>query len=68
VGGEELAEPALLVGESGGATARPDQGGERIGGYFLIRAADDAAALALARSCPHLRHGGRIEVRRIRPT
>lgn len=36
-------------------------------GYFLIRAASDQEALDLARSCPFLRHGGRIEVRRINP-
>ena len=37
-----------------------------IGGYFVIKAADDAAAEALARECPHLRGGARwIEIRRI---
>lgn len=36
-------------------------------GFFLIRAASDQEALRLARSCPFLRHGGRIDVRRINP-
>jgi hypothetical protein len=37
----------------------------RVSGLFLIRAASEAQALALARSCPHLRYGGRIELRHI---
>ncbi len=37
-------------------------------GFFVIFAASDQEALGLARSCPFLRHGGRIEVRRIHPT
>lgn len=37
-------------------------------GYFIVRAADEAEALAIARSCPHLRHGGRIAVRPVIPT
>jgi hypothetical protein len=36
-----------------------------VGGYFLIKAADDAAAEALARTCPHLRGTQWIEVRKI---
>jgi hypothetical protein len=37
-------------------------------GFFVIVASSDQEALGLARSCPFLRHGGRIEVRRIHPT
>ena len=37
-------------------------------GFFVIDASSDQEALGLARSCPFLRHGGRIEVRRIHPT
>jgi hypothetical protein len=37
-------------------------------GFFVILASSDQEALGLARSCPFLRHGGRIEVRRIHPT
>ena len=36
-----------------------------IGGYFVVKAADAAAAEALASTCPHLAHGGWIEIRRI---
>jgi hypothetical protein len=34
-------------------------------GFFLIGAESDSAAVAVARSCPHLRHGGRIVLRRL---
>ncbi len=38
-----------------------------LGGYFVIEAPDLDGALAVARTCPHLRHGGRILVRLIDP-
>jgi hypothetical protein len=37
-------------------------------GYFLVRARDDEEAEAIARACPHLRHGGRVAVQAIDPT
>jgi len=37
-------------------------------GFFVIVASSDQEALGIARSCPFLRHGGQIEVRRIHPT
>jgi len=39
---------------------------ERASGYFLIRASSLSEAEAIARGCPHLRHGGTVEVREIR--
>ncbi len=56
-GGERLIVEPLgrLAGAAGG----------RIGGYFLIRAEDLEEAVRLAGSCPHLTHGGSIEVREI---
>ena len=42
--------------------------GARIGGFFLIRARDLSEARRIAERCPHLRHGGRIELRPIQPT
>jgi hypothetical protein len=42
--------------------------GERVGGFFLIRARDLIEAQRIAASCPHLKHGGRIELRPIQPT
>lgn len=38
---------------------------EVIGGYFTIVAGDYDEALAIAEGCPHLAHGGTIEIREI---
>ena len=35
---------------------------EVVGGYFLIEAADYDEAVAIARTCPHMTYGHRIEV------
>ncbi len=45
---------------------RPERGG--IGGFFVVRAAGYDEALEITRSCPHLAHGGWIELRRIEET
>jgi hypothetical protein len=37
-------------------------------GYFVIRARDYAEATELARSSPHFRYGGAIDIRAIDPT
>ena len=37
-------------------------------GFFLVRARSLDEALAIARSCPHVRHGGTITVRDVAPT
>lgn len=39
-----------------------------IGGFYLLKAADDAGAEALARECPHLEGRQWIELRRVEPT
>src|SRR5262249_57664935 len=39
-----------------------------LGGYFVISAKDWDAAMEVARSCPHLKHGGAIEGRQIEKT
>ena len=71
LGGEKLKDGGNLVAESGaspGSTAIAlDPGRPFIGGYFLIRASGYDEAVELARTCPHLRHGGIIEVRQIDP-
>ena len=41
---------------------------EVIGGYFAIEAADYDEAVRLSSDCPHLKYGGRIELREIQPT
>jgi len=48
--------------------ASPDAAGDRLGGFFLIRASDLAEARRIAAQCPHVKHGGRVELRAIQPT
>jgi hypothetical protein len=57
-----------------GAELRPGQPATRLAdvapddspsGFFIIVAADERAALAIAETCPHLRYGGRVIVRPI---
>jgi len=43
-------------------------GSDRLGGFFLIRARDAAEARQIAEACPHLKHGGRVELRAIQKT
>ena len=40
----------------------------RVGGFFLIRARDLNEARRIAEGCPHLKYGGRVELRPIEPT
>ncbi len=64
VAGEKLrdAEGTVLVGDAREAASAG------LSGFFIVRAAGEDEALALARSCPHLRYGGRIVLREIQPT
>ena len=64
---DELAEEAVLLSaaEAGGEVRRSSRA-PSAGGYFLLAAADLEAALAIARDCPALRHGGAVEVVAIR--
>ena len=59
ISGEELAEEAVEVGSG----VRP--AGDLPRGYFVVAAADLATAERIASTCPHLRYGGRIVVKRI---
>jgi hypothetical protein len=63
ISGEKLAASSLDLGAAA-AVAGP----EPLGGYFVFSAKDAEAALAIARSCPHLKHGGRAELRPIEET
>jgi hypothetical protein len=56
VGGGPVTAQSVAAGRTG------------LAGYFLIRAVDRRTALEIARSCPHVRYGGRIVVREIEPT
>jgi hypothetical protein len=66
--GEKLA-PAVLspspAGDPRAVVEPPDIG---LQGFFVVTAADEAEALAIARSLPHFRAGARVIVRRIEPT
>ena len=62
VSGDELATQAELVTNRRSSTLRDLA---LVGGYFLIEARDDAEAAALAHTCPHIKYGGSIVVRRI---
>lgn len=73
VSGEKLDETGTLLEAPGGdgvALSGGDHGSPlgRLGGYFVISAANRAEAVAIAGTCPHLQHGGRIVVRPIIPT
>jgi hypothetical protein len=40
-------------------------GHDAVSGFFVIEAADEAAARSIAATCPHLDEGGTIELRPI---
>jgi hypothetical protein len=63
---------AEIRGEKLGPESRrlgaPAPGDLPLGGYFIVSAKDWDAAMEIARTCPHLKHGGTIEVREIEKT
>jgi hypothetical protein len=65
--GEKLKSQELLIGGSSEGLA-PEVVSQPISGYFVVVAPGLEGAVAVARSCPHLRHGGRITIRPIEPT
>jgi hypothetical protein len=75
VTGEKLGDDARLLTSARWAPAAPaapatgssGDGANALRGYFVIRAPDLARALEVARTCPHLKRGGRILVRPIVP-
>lgn len=72
VSGEKLDSAARLLEAPGGTTvvSAVDVGSSAgaVAGFFIVRAASYDEAVEIARTCPHLRHGGRIAVRAIVPT
>jgi hypothetical protein len=68
VASEKLDDDGWVVKSSRIAGMSPMDLQDAPDGFFVILASSDQEALAIARSCPFLRHGGRIEVRRIHPT
>lgn len=63
VSGTKLHDEQTYLGKA----IEEERGQEQISGYFLIDATSAEQALAIARNCPHLRYGGKIEVRRVHP-
>ena len=68
VAAEKLADDPLTMLVANGTVSVPRFTADEVGGFFIIQAADSAEAYRIARDCPHLRHGGTIQVRRIEPT
>ena len=58
VGGHELADVVAEIGPRDGGAFRRD----RLAGYFVIDAPSRERAAEVARSCPHVRYGGRVVV------
>jgi hypothetical protein len=67
VSGEKLADQAREL-TAAGVAATPAHDSAALAGFFIVSAATEAEAESIAQSCPHLRAGGRIVVRRIEPT
>ncbi len=64
--GERLASTGLVLGRHGEQAAAKTLGPQgQLSGFFIVEAADDTEARTIARRCPHLHHGGTVEVRRI---
>jgi hypothetical protein len=68
VAGEKLADEPITRLAANGASEMPRYTADELGGFFIIQAADSAEAFRIARDCPHLKHGGTVQVRRIEPT
>ena len=63
VSAEKLANDEHVLGNPAGK--RLASGEERVTGFFVIRARDLAEAQRIAEDCPHIRRGGRVELRAI---
>jgi hypothetical protein len=65
--GQKLYMSGWLLKSSRVAGMSPGDLQDAPDGFFLIVASSDQEALGIARSCPFLKWGGRIELRRINP-
>jgi hypothetical protein len=68
-GGEKLKDEGRFLSQvKEGATvaeARSNAAEGDIAGYFLMPASDYDQAVTIAKTCPHLKHGGTVEIRQI---
>lgn len=65
--GEKLQDRGLLLSALGSEERLVESADGILSGYFVIQASSLVEALEVARSCPHLRHHGRISLRPIDP-
>lgn len=71
ISGEKLRESGKVLHQENGDLKIAEgvlNTGTELGGYFIIEAKDYDEALKIASECPHLKHGGKIELREIEPT
>lgn len=61
--GEKLAAGTVTLGREGVTESTDNRG--LATGLFVVRAESDGQARAIAETSPHLRYGGRIELRAI---
>ncbi|MEO8450081.1 MAG: YciI family protein [Gemmatimonadota bacterium] len=68
--GEELNYSGRTIDSAGAAVDhdRAADGQSVLSGFFIVHAADLERATAIAKTCPHLKHGGRVVIRPIEPT
>lgn len=64
ISGNELAPERAVLPPADGVPAEAEA--FRMSGYFVVEAADEAAARRIAESHPHMGHGGWIEVAELR--
>ena len=67
INGERLEDGGISVTPGGETEEVPasTSAGERLAGYFIVAAPRRESAVAIAKSCPHARHGGTVVVRPI---
>jgi len=63
IDGTELGDQVDTLSENASVASS-----DKIGGFFAIHAGNLEEAKAIARTCPHLSHGGQIEIRKIEGT
>jgi hypothetical protein len=66
LGGHPLQEEGKVVSGPGGRTVADGpfaESKEAVGGYFYLQVADENEAVSIARQCPGLPYGMRVEVR-----
>ncbi len=68
VRGERLDDDGVELQPSGRTVESASDRADRIGGFFIISTSDRTEAERIAKTCPHLRYGGRIVVKAILPT